>query len=77
MNLIVRFFLVGSPGFSKHDRERESEGFVFLVRTFVNRLLDGTIIFETKTTFLQAQHIVQDLVLMFTNRLSGIISVRK
>ena len=36
--------------------------------------MDGIIIFETKTTFLQDLRIVWYAVLMFTNRLSGIIS---
>ena len=39
------------------------------VTQLVNRLLDGIIIFETKTTFLQDQHNVWYVVLMFTNRL--------
>ena len=42
-------------------------------RLSCNRLLKmATQIFQTKTTFLQDLHIVWYLILMFTNRLSGI-----
>ena len=34
--------------------------------------IDGIIIFQAKTTFLQDPHIVWHMIIMFTNRLSGI-----
>ena len=49
---------------------RKSEGFVFpctdQVTRLVNRLLDGIIIFQINTTFLQDLHIIWYKVLMFT-----------
>ena len=38
----------------------------------VNHLLDGIIMFQAKTAFLQDLHIVGHMILMFTNRWSGI-----
>ena len=55
------------PGNTKPDIFRTDR-----VTRSVNRLFYSIIIFQTKMTFLKNLHIVSDVILMFTNRLSSI-----
>ena len=53
----------------------KNESFEFLARTeypLSKSFINGIIIFEVKTTFLQDLHIVWYMILMFTNRLFDI-----